>query len=151
MLDEKSAALIQRPVSSIQHRRNPLDYQGGGTRLRHKKDLVRVRILHFGSRRESFHVDIFAWRIRALHQVRFARNRNSVRIIAFCDLCRSTFVGAAVGGGDVAAVSIGGVPGGLNWSVRIERLLWRRVFSRLRGRIIRRPMAAGWWRWLFSA
>src|SRR5215510_8374095 len=39
--------------------------------LRHKKNLVGVRILHFGSGRESFHIDVFTRRIGALHQVRF--------------------------------------------------------------------------------
>jgi hypothetical protein len=31
-----------------------------GNPLRNKKDFVRVRILYFRSRRESFHIDIFA-------------------------------------------------------------------------------------------
>ncbi len=45
-----------------QHEPNP-----GRLALRHKENFVRVRILHFSAGRESFHVNIFAGRIRAFH------------------------------------------------------------------------------------
>ena len=114
--------------------------------LRHKKDLVGVRILHLGSRRESFDIDIFARGIRTLHQVRFARDRNSIRIISLRDFCwrccrrrrgRRRFYWRRVRG--------------LNRPVRIEGLLRRRVFRGL-ARIPGGSVVGGWRRrWLFRA
>jgi hypothetical protein len=111
-----------------------------------KKDLVRVRILYFSSRRESFHIDVFTRRIGTFYEVRFARNGNSVRIISFCDLrrrgrwrrrsnCRLHWRRAT----------------GLNRAIRIERLLRRRVFLGAGCGITRDPLSGGWrWR-LFAA
>jgi hypothetical protein len=113
--------------------------------LRHKKDLVGVRILHFSSRRESFHIDIFAGGIRALHQVRFAGDRNSIRIVSLCNLRRRSR-----GRRFARHCFSRWRTGGLNWSVRIKRLLLRRIFRGLGG-IPRRSLTGGWrWR-LFRA
>jgi hypothetical protein len=117
-----------------------------GHPLGNQKDLVRIRILYFRSRRESFHVNVLARRIRTLHQVRLARNRNSVRIIALCNLrrrgwwrrwsCRGLYRWSTCG---------------LNRAVRIKWLLRWRVLLGLSGRIIGGPMSGGRrWR-LFAA
>src|ERR1700730_18430888 len=95
-----------------------------------EKDFLRVRILYFGARWETFHVHIFARRIWALDQVLFSWNRNSVRIIAFGSFRRGR---------------------GRRWTVRIERLLLWRLLLRL-VRILRDPLFHAWWRLLrFSA
>src|SRR5258707_10133332 len=49
----------------------------GTLALPHKENLVGVRILHFSARRESFHIDVFAGRIRALHELRFTWHMDS--------------------------------------------------------------------------
>src|SRR5205814_10051120 len=78
----------------------------------------RVRILDFGPRRKTFHADIFARGIRALHEVRFARDRNSVRIISLCNLCRSS------GGRGRSGCGLNwGRSRGRRWSIRIEGLV----------------------------
>ena len=56
--------------------------------LRHQKDFVGIGIFHFRSWRKSFHIDVLARRIGAFHQVRFARNWNSIGIISLCNLRR---------------------------------------------------------------
>jgi hypothetical protein len=56
--------------------------------LRHQKDFVGIGIFHFRSRRKSFHIDVLTGRIGAFHQVRFARNWNSIGIISLCNLRR---------------------------------------------------------------
>jgi hypothetical protein len=125
------------PASGIQHRRNRLNHRGCRL-LRHKKDLVGVRILHLGSGRESFDIDIFARGIRTLHQVRFARDRNSIRIISLRDFCRRC-CWRRCGRRRFHWRRIRG----LNWPVRIEGLLRRWVFRGLGG-IPRGSMLGGW-------
>jgi hypothetical protein len=140
----KKPALIQYPASSIG--RNTKRARTPQT-LRNKKDFVRVRILHFRSRREAFHIDIFARRVRTLDQVRFARNWNSIRIVSFCDLRRWC--------GCWWRWSCCGLHGWrtcrLSRAVRIERLLrWRVLFGL--GRAITRGPVSGRWRLrLFTA
>ncbi len=138
-LMKNPAVLIQHPVSSIQHQKSPLNYHGG-ILLGYEKNLIRVRILHFGSRRKPFHVDIFAGRVRALYQVRFARDGDSVRVISLGNFCRRS-----CGGRCCCCRLHWRRTSGLNWSVGIERLLLRRVLLRS-GRIIRRSMPS-WRRW----
>jgi hypothetical protein len=121
--------------------RNP-----GPLALRHKENLVGVRILHFSAGRESFHIDIFAGRIRALHQMRFAGDRDSVRIISLCYLCRRR-----CGGRRRRCDHRRRCSHRLNWSVRVKRLLLRWVFLRLGRSISGRPMVLRRWWWLLSA
>ena len=121
---------------------------GAAPLLRHKKDLVGIRILHFSSRRESFHINVFARRIRALHQMGFARHRNSIRIISLRDLCRCNLCWRSGGGRRCRCRLCWRRTRGLNWSVWIERLLLWRVFRGLGGRIPRWPLVGGW-RWRF--
>lgn len=148
MLVEKGqAALIRHPVCRIQHRSNGKNR--GSTALRHKKDLVGIRILHFSAWRESFYIDVFARRIRALHQMWLARHGNSIRIISLCDLCRCNLCRRRSGGRRRRRCHLcWRRTRGLNWSVWIERLLLRRVFSGLGGGIPPWPMV-GSWRWRF--
>ena len=113
----------------------------GPLALRHKENLVRVRILHFSAGRESFHIDIFARRIRALHQMRFAGDRDSVWIISLCHLCRRRGRGRRRRCDHRRRCSRW-----LNWSVRVKRLLRRWVFLRLGRRVSRRPVALRRWR-----
>src|ERR1700738_3065236 len=91
--------------------------------LGHEKDFLRVRILYFGARWETFHVDIFAGGRWALDQVLFSWNRNSVRIIALGSFCRGR--GRRwTGSGRGCFLSGGGFR--RRWTVGIERLLlWR--------------------------
>jgi hypothetical protein len=131
-------ALIRHPVYTIQHRRNRLNHRGCRL-LRHKKNLVGVRILHLGSWRESFDIDIFARGIRTLHQVRFARDRNSIRIISLRDFCRRCWWRRCG-----RRLFRWRLTRGLNWPVRIEWLLGRRVFRGLCGRIPRGSVVGGW-------
>ena len=116
--------------------------------LGHEKDFLRVRILYFGARWETFHVDIFAGGIWALDQVLFSWNRNSVRIIALGSFCRGR--GRRwTGSGRGCFLSGGGFR--RRWTVGIERLLLWRVLLRL-VRILRDPLFHAWWRLLrFSA
>ena len=120
-------ALIRHPVYTTQHRRNRLNHCGCRL-LRHEKDLVGVRILHLGSRRKSFDIDIFSRGIRTLHQVRFARDRNSIRIISLRDFCRRGCRGRRG-----RRLFYWRLIRGLNWPVRIEGLLRRRIFRGLGG------------------
>jgi len=122
---------------------------GAALPLRHKKDLVGIRILHFSSRRKSFYVDVFARRIRALHKMGFTRHWNSIRIISLRDLCRGNLCGGRSGGRRRCRCHFcWRRTRGLNWSVWIEWLLLWRVFRGLGGRIPRWPVAGGW-RWRF--
>ena len=115
--------------------------------LRHKENFVGVRILHFSARRESFHVDIFAGRIRAFHQMRFARNRDSVRIISLCHFCWRGCSGRRRRC-DHRRRRVHW----LNRSIRVKWLLRRRVFLRLGRRVSRRPVVLRRGRWrLLSA
>jgi hypothetical protein len=143
MLDKTmGAALIQHPTSATSISLEHLQ----GNRLRNKKNLIRVRILYFRSRRETFHIDIFARRVRTLDEVRFARNRNSIRIIPLCDLRRC---------GCWWRRSRCGLRGGrtcsLSRAIGIEWLLgWRVLFGLGRG-IARGPLSGRWWLRLFTA
>ena len=119
----------------------------GPLALRHKENLVGVRILHFGARRESFHIDIFAGRIWTLHQMRFAGDRNSVRIISLCHLCWRRGRGRRR-----RCDNRRGCSHWLNRSIRVKRLLRRWVWLRLRRTISRHPMVLRRWWWrLLSA
>ena len=115
--------------------------------LWHKENLIGIRILHFGARRESFHIDVFARGIRALHQVRFARDRNSVWIISFSHLCLRRSWGRRW-----RCCLRRGRTRGLDRAVRVVWLLRRWVFLRLGGSVICRPvMLSRRRRWLLSA
>src|SRR5437667_9794413 len=137
VLDKNSAALIQYPAPSIS--RNPKS-NPAANQLRHQKDFVGVRVFHFRSWGKSFHVDVLAGRIRAFHQVRFARNWNSVGIISLCHLRRS-------GRGRRRCGPLFSGRSGLGGSVRIERLLWRGILPGRGWRIICDAMPGGlrWW------
>ena len=109
--------------------------------LRHKENLVGVRILHFSAGRESFHIDIFAGRIRAFHQMRFAGNGDSVGIISLCHLCRRG------GRGRRRRCDHRRRCGHwLDRSIRVKWLLLRWVFLRLGRRVSRRPVVLRRWR-----
>jgi len=115
--------------------------------LRHKKNLVGVRVLHFSAGRESFHIDIFAGRIRALNKMRFSRDRDPVGIISLCYLCRRRSRGRRRRRDHRRRSGHW-----LSWSIRIKGLLRRRVFLRLGRGVSRRPMVLRWWWWrLLSA
>jgi hypothetical protein len=59
-LDGKGdAALIQHPVSRIEHLPQPQSIRAAN-RLWYKKDFIGVGIFHFRSWRESFHIDVLA-------------------------------------------------------------------------------------------
>ena len=119
--------------------------------LWHKENLVRVRIFHFSARRESLHIDIFAGRIGAFHQVRFSGDRDPVRVISLRHLCwrrrscrRRCRCYLRLGGRRRTHR--------LCWPIRVEWLLWRWVFLRLSGSVIRCPVMLGHGRWrLLSA
>ena len=134
------AGLIWHSVPASAEFRRPLA-------LWHKENLVRVRILHFSAGRKSFHIYIFAGRIRTLHEVRFSRDRDPVRIISLCHLCRRRcscrrWCGSYLRRGRRRTH-------GLYRPIRVERLLWRRVFLRLSGSVRRRSVMLGhWWRLL---
>jgi hypothetical protein len=141
MLDEEDGRRANSPRNTSIRLEDPQ-----GNPLRNKKDFVRVRILYFRSRREPFHVDIFARRIRTLHQMWLARNGNSVRIIAFCNLrwrgrrrrwscCGLHRRGAC----------------GLSRAIRIKWLLRWRVLLGLSGGITGDAMSRGRRWWLFAA
>jgi hypothetical protein len=117
----------------------------GPLALRHKENLVRVRILHFGAGRESFDIDIFAGRIRALHQMRFAGNRDSVRIVSLCHLCRRRSRRRRR-----RCDYRRGCTHWLNRSIRVKGLLLRWVFLRLGRSVSGRPgvLRRWWWRLL---
>ena len=117
----------------------------GPLALRHKENLVGVRILHFSAGRESFHIDIFAGRIRALHQMRFAGNRDSVRIVSLCHLCRRRSRRRRR-----RCDYRRGCTHWLNRSIRVKRLLLRWVFLRLGRSVSGRPgvLRRWWWRLL---
>jgi len=124
---------------------------GSALALWHKENLVRVRVLHFGAGRESFHVDIFAGRIRALHQVRFSGDRDPVWIISLCHLRRWR---RSCEGRCRRYLRRRGWrrTHGLCRPIRVERLLRRWVFLRLSGSVSRRPVMLGRGRWwLLSA
>ena len=118
-----------------------------GNLLRNKKNLVRVRVLHFRSRREAFHIDVFTRGIGTLDQVRFARNGNSIRIISFCDLRRC---GCWRRWWRCCGLHRWRTRR-LNRSIRIEWLLRWRILFRLSWAIARGPMSGRWWLRLFTA
>src|SRR3954471_10993657 len=105
--------------------------------LRNEKDLLRVGILHFGSRRETFNIDVLTGRIGTFNQVRFARDWNSVGIISLGRLggcsggCRSRRRAFRGGSGRLR----------LRRTIGIEWLLLRRILRRLAlGGILRDAM-----------
>src|SRR5438552_13387064 len=53
-----------------------------GEKLWNEKDFSRVWILHLRARRESLHIDVLARRERTFDHVRFAGNRNSIRMVS---------------------------------------------------------------------
>lgn len=122
---------------------------GAAPPLRHKKDLVGIRILHFSARRESFYIDVFARRIRALHQMGFSGDGNSIRIVSLRDLCGCNLCRRRSRGRRRRRCRLHWRrTAGLNWSVWIERLLLGRILCSLGGGIPRRPMVRSW-RWRF--
>ena len=132
--------LARHQVSSIHHqpqlRLHTREHLPPANSLRNQKNLIRVRILHFRSRREAFDIDIFARRVRALDKVRFARNGHSMRIISRLDLCRCCswrrWSGRGLHGWRTCR---------LNGAIRIERLLRWRVLFGLSRAITRGPVS----------
>lgn len=52
--------------------------------LRNEEDFVRVGIFDFRAGSVTTHVGHLVWRIRTAHETWLARNRHSVRVVAFC-------------------------------------------------------------------
>jgi hypothetical protein len=145
-------AVLPSSASSIEHpapAATTLAHQkafGVANSLWNQKDFIRVRILYFRSRREAFHIDIFARRVRTLDEMRFARNGNSIRIIPLCDFRRCG------GRRRWSCCSLDGwCTCRLNRAVRIERLLRWRVLIGLGGGVARGPLPGRWWLRLFTA
>ena len=80
------AALVQehKPRASVLVARK-IDKQA--PILRNAEYFAGVRIFHLSAGRESFDINKFAGRKRTFHHMRFARDRNAIRIIALRHFC----------------------------------------------------------------
>ena len=107
--------------------------------LRNQKDFLCVRIFHFRAGSETFHVNILAGRVRALDQVRLVWHRNAVGIIALGNPGRSSRLWRA---GVVRSASVG-----LCRTIRVKRLLLRRILTLRRLARGCRSSARVRWRW----
>src|SRR5205814_10149609 len=113
--------------------------------LRDANNFVRLGVLHFRSWRKSFDVHVFAGRKRTFDEMRLARNRDSVWIISL------RYFRGRSRWNRRSRPRLPGRSLRLNGSIRVERLLLRRVFFGLRWRVIRDAMRGALRRRLFTA
>ena len=98
--------------------------------LRNEKNLLRVRIFNFGSRRETSHIHVALIRsVRTGDETGFARNWNSIGNVAFgrLDRCRGRFRRRSW-----RLFSCIVIRRRRRWIIGIERLLPRRIFAAYR-------------------
>ncbi len=139
-----SRALVQHSCCLSGPRRrsrpSPRPLQAGG-RSGHEKNLLGVGILYLGPRGKAFHIHIFPRRIGALHQMRLIGNRYPIRIIPFRHLGRRRRRHWRWPGVVRRRIGVG-----LSRTVRIERLLLRRILLSCLARVHWSAARARRWR-----